>query len=137
MASTNWLRHEMFEKLSPQLQEWVRELDYWGYGRRNNPHVYIEERLGIGRKRTIPKATEGRYTLPGTDFQFHVYASGTRPSRSARRRSLGITGRKRVFAICPECGKEVEAGHVSQHAFKHVPKGDVGQLATEVQALLK
>jgi hypothetical protein len=118
------------------LQAWVRELDYWGYGRQRAPYVHIEERLGIARKRTIPKTVQGRYALPGTDYQFNVYASGAGPRHRGVKR-YGPFGTKRVYAICPDCGKEVEAGHVSQHAFKHVPKGDVGQLAAEVKTLLK
>lgn len=128
---SKWLNSEEFGRLPGNMRAWIREIDTHGHTPEGQYFMkpYIEERLGIGRKRTIPKATAGRFVLPGTDYQFQVYASGTRPSRVARRRKLGITGMKRVYAICPECGKEVEAGHVRQHGLAH--------LTAEVKALLK
>jgi hypothetical protein len=142
MASKNYLSRPMYETLSPRMQEWVRELDYWGYrraGEATGPHRHIEERLNIAsshKGRVIPKDLRGRFTLPGTDYQFQVYASGAAPRRRGVKRR-GPVGLKRVYAICPECGKEVEAGHVSQHAFKHAKKPEVQQLAEDVRGLLK
>jgi hypothetical protein len=131
MAHSKWLNSEEFGRLSGGMRAWIRELDTRAHTPEGvyyqRPH--IEERLGIGRKRTIPKHVAGRYALPGTDYQFQVYASGTAPTRARHRRKPGVGGMKRVFAICPDCGKEVEAGHVRQHGLAH--------LTTEVKALLK
>lgn len=139
MASTNWLSGEKFARLSSKLQAWLRELDDRDYDAEGKWKKHIEARLNIAsshKGRVIPKDLRGRFALPGTDYQFQVYASGTAP-RKRKVRRYGPFGMKRVYAICPECGKEVEAGHVRQHAFKHVPKGDVDKLTAEVRGLLK
>lgn len=69
----------------------------------HTPHLY--DALGLPhRGTTIPKGVFGHYYSPVAGVMLRVYASNMK-------RRL-----HRVFILCPECGREVDAGHFYQHS---------------------
>lgn len=115
--TTNWLTREHREGLPPVMQQWLAAFDRYS-GQTAAHWLHLEDKLGIAKHgRVIPKDVQGIFAVPGTGFEVKVYASGARGGHGRRGNF------KRVFAICPLCHKEVEAGHTRQHAYAHRAKG--------------
>lgn len=86
----------------------------------------LYRRLGLDPKRHLPD--EGVPTTLVDGVGVYVLAKGE-PSPSRRQRGHVIGEKwpdrpmrrmmKRTFAICPTCGKHVEAGHLFQHTRIH------------------